>query len=61
MLEGTGTLSCNGERSIPVEPNSLVTVSADAVLAWTVEDAQLILLTPEYRGRTRAVIEVVAN
>ena len=51
VLEGTGTVDCNG-KSFAVAPNSLVKVLDEdgAELRWLPDEGEMVLLTPEYQG-----------
>lgn len=51
VLEGSGTVSVSSSgEQINCAPNTLVTVDADCSLRWQPSDAEMVLLTPEYKG-----------
>jgi len=58
VLEGSGTVQALPGETLPVSPNTLVRVSGDVTLRWTVDEGvdELVLLSPEYRGPPLAPI-----
>ena len=60
VLEGSGAVTCGEDvmTRTPVGPNSLVRVTSDDTLQWSLDDGtdKLVVLTPEYQGPPLAIV-----